>query len=221
MTATEFNRHQTPPSGWIFRQPETGWTAPTPIGSTFSQTVDLIIAMRRKNPAIGAKAKWATDRETVGYELEKFTRKRLGLPEEAAQIPFSRPSLPGQVAQVAADIKRAASGTAVVLDWLRSGGAPVAQELANKRAAVCAECPKNVEGSWFTTAPATLIKETLEARKDLKLETPFDDRLQSCAVCRCLLALKCHTPLEFILARTKPEVMAEFPNFCWIASHDA
>ena len=119
-----------------------------------------------------------------------------------------------------AGLKRAASGTAVVMDWLASGGSAVAQELANKRATVCATCPRNVDGAWYTTAPAELIKKTLEARADLKLETPDDAALKSCDVCKCLNRLKVWTPLEFILNKTKPEIMAEFPSFCWIAKRD-
>lgn len=226
MNVTEFSRHRTPPQGWFYRQPETGWTTPTPIGSTFSQTVALIIAMRKKNPAITAKYNLATNTEAVESELEKYTRKRLGLPE-VSQVPFSErpsPSAHGGAAVAAvgsmAGLKRAAQGTAVVIDWLRSGGNPVAQELANKRGEICVACPKNVTGSWFTTAPAQLIKETLEARKDLKLETPSDANLKSCDVCKCLNRLKIWTPLEFILTKTKPEIMAEFPSNCWIAKRD-
>ena len=98
------------------------------------------------------------------------------------------------------------------MDWLSSGGPPVEQALADKRAAICATCPKNAEGSWYTVAPATLIKETLEARKDLKLETPSDSQLKSCAVCKCLMRLKVWVPLQYITAHTKPEIMAEFPS---------
>lgn len=226
MTATQFNRHQTPPGGWSFRQPETGWTAPTPIASTFDQTVQLIIAHRKKNVAITAKHKLATNPEAVATELEKYTRKRLGLPEAGTPLPFpvshseSSARAAGAVVDSMTGLKRAASGAAVVIDWLKSGGAPVAQELANKRASICVTCPKNVDGAWYTTAPATLIKETLEARKDLKLETPSDAQLKSCDVCLCLMRLKVWTPMEFILNRTKPEVLAEFPSFCWIAKRD-
>ena len=106
------------------------------------------------------------------------------------------------------------------MDWLSSGGPPVEQALADKRAAICATCPKNVEGSWYTVAPATLIKETLEARKDLKLETPSDSQLKSCAVCKCLMRLKVWVPLQYITANTKPEIMAEFPQWCWIYKRD-
>ncbi len=218
-----FNRDRTPAGGWVFRQPQTGWVAPTPIASTFYQTVQLIIAHRKKNPAITAKNNLATNPEAVASELELYTKKRLGLPE-VAPPPFlvsRNPSGFAAAGAAVADLKRAASGTAVVLDWLRSGGAPVAQGLANKRASICAECPENVPGSWFTTAPAQLIKDTLEARKDLKLETPHDDKLKSCSICKCLNRLKVWCPLEHILARTKPEVMAEFPNWCWVRKQDA
>lgn len=226
MTANEFNRHRTPPGGWAFRQASTGWTAPTPISSTFDQTVQLIIKHRKSNPAITAKHKLATNPEAVASELELYTRKRLGLPEKV-QVPFQEPHsqfASGAVGAAGVDaitgLKRAAQGTAVVIDWLTSGGNPVSQELANKRASVCVTCPMNVDGAWYTTAPAELIRKTLEARKDLKLETPHDAALKSCNVCRCLMRLKVWTPLEFILSKTKPEVIAEFPNFCWIAKRD-
>jgi len=75
-------------------------------------------------------------------------------------------------------------------------------------------------GSWYTTAPAELIREALSARADLKLATPFDEQLKSCDVCRCLNKLKVWCPLEHIVKKTKPDVMAEFPRECWIAKHD-
>jgi len=231
MTATEFNRHQIPPSGWIFRQPETGWTAPTPIASTFSQTVDLIIAHRRKNTAVTAKFKLATNRAAVETELEKYTRKRLGLPETAAPLPFpeSRSQSASAVAGAAVaeikHIKRAAQGTAVVIDWLGSGGEPVAQELAEKRAAVCVACPNNQTGDWYVTAPAELLRKAVSSWQSMKgktfaFETAQGDKLKSCQVCRCLMRLKVFVGLDHILAKTKPEVMEELHPNCWIVKKD-
>lgn len=221
----EINTHETPPGGWQFRQSATGWSAPTPIGSTHAQTVELIIRHRLKNPAIVAKHKLSTDPAVVGEELLDFNRLRLGIPKpkpQAQPIPFQPArSLSSNVVAAAVGIKRAAQGSAVVLDWLTSGGAPVAQDLANKRAATCVACPKNVAGSWFTMAAADIIKSAIEARKDLKLETPSDAALKSCDVCKCLLRLKVWCPLSHILNHTKPEVMAEFPREnCWIARRD-
>jgi hypothetical protein len=227
MNESDFNEHKIPPGGWQFYQPETTWRAPNPIANTLTQTTNNLVAMRKKNPAITAKFKLATNVEAAKAEVIKFNRKRLGL-SEVAPVPFSEPhsqfgrvGVAVAVGDSIAGLKRAAQGTAVVIDWLRSGGAPVAQDLAEKRAKVCVACPQNQLGSWYTIAPAQLIKETLEARKDLKLATPFDDKLKSCNVCRCLMALKIWTPLEFILGKTKPEIMAEFPSNCWIAKRDA
>lgn len=188
----------------------------------FGASVDAIRKHRLANPAITAKHGLATDPESIGNELEKYTRLRLGIPEAPAPGPFPHSgSLPSRVSEAVAGVKRAAQGTAVVLDWLQSGGQPVAQELADKRALICIGCPKNVDGAWYTVAPAELIRATLSARSDLKLATPHDEALKSCDVCKCLMRLKVWCPLSFILEKTKPEIMAEFPaNHCWIARKD-
>lgn len=227
MIVTEFSRERTPPNGWMFREPSTGWTAPTPIGSTFSQTVSLIIAMRRKNPAITAKFNLATNPEAVASELEKYTRKRLGLPEEATPPPFleghrsSGSAGARPVANAMAGLKRAAKNTAVPIEWFKQGGMPVSPELANKRASVCIVCPRHEKGEWFTIAAGELIKKTIELRSDLKLETTYDAQLQSCGVCGCLLRAKVHTPLDVILKKSRPDELAEFPSTCWIPKRDA
>lgn len=209
--------------GWQFRQPQFGdWTNKMAmVGKDAS--VKEIIAARKANAAISAKHNLSTDYATVERELEDFQRARGALPPIAPNFFQSGSSrLPSRVLAAAADIKRAAQGTGVVLDWLTSGGMPVAQELANRRAVTCVACPKNVEGSWYTVAPAELIKATLEARKDLKLETPSDAALKSCDVCKCLMRLKVWVPLEHITKNTKPEIMREFPqDICWIARKDA
>ena len=228
MREQDFNEHATPPGGWQFRQPEFGnWTVQSPISKTLNQAVMEVVAGRKKNSALTAKLKLPTIPDAVRTEVIRFNRKRLGLNPDGAPIPFPvshRSFAQEAVGVVAADpmsgLKRAASGTAVVIDWLASGGAPVRQDLADRRAQICVSCPKNVEGAWYTTAPAELIRKTLEARQDLKLETPYDAALKSCDVCKCLMRLKVWTPLEFILSKTKPEIMAEFPAHCWIAKHD-
>ena len=211
--------------GWQFFQPQTGWRNPhAMVGLEASK--NAIRSHRLGNPAITAKHNLSTDPAVIEQELIVYNQMRGALPKPPSPVAptfFQRSSslLPAPVVAAADNIKRAAQGTAVVLDWLQSGGAPVAQELANRRAAVCVACPKNVEGSWYTVAPAELIRATLSARSDLKLETPHDTALKSCDVCRCLMALKVWTPLEFILARTAPNIMAEFPSACWIARKDA
>lgn len=214
------SRTQIPPGGWKFYQPQTGWSIPNPVSVTFNQAVQAIIKHRLANPAVVTKHKLSTDATSVGDELDSYTRARLGIP--AAPLPKQMPRLPllSRVAGDVADIKRAAEGTAVVLDWLSSGGNPVEKDLAEKRASICVNCQFNQEGSWYTVAPAELIKSTLESRKDLNLKTNYDEGLKSCHVCKCLMRLKVWTPLSFILAKTKSEILAEFPVHCWIKTKD-
>jgi hypothetical protein len=211
---SELSRSQTPPGGWVYYQPQTGWHMPNPVSVTFSQAVSLIIKHRLANGAISAKNSLSTNQTVVEEELDTYTRLRLGIPAVPKTIPLR--SLPSLVAGAAAGVKRAAQGTGVIIDWLTSGGAPVDQATADKRAKICVECPKNVEGSWYTVAPAELIRNTLSARSELKLQTPYDESLKSCDVCKCLLRLKAWVPLHFIKDHTPANVMAEFPPNCWI-----
>jgi len=220
--ADTFNRHQFPAGGgWKFRQPQTNWVNPNAMVG-FQASVDAIVKHRKQNPAITTKHQLSTDPVAVGDELETFTRARLGIPKVAPTFFHQSSSrLPSRVVAAAGDIKTAARGTAVLLDWLTSGGAPVEQSLAEARASVCVECPKNVEGSWFTVAPAELIRSTLSARSDLKLQTKYDDRLKSCDVCKCLNRLKPWVPIKHILKGTPSDIMAAFPSQCWIKCESA
>lgn len=216
----DLSHSTTPPGGWIFYQPQTKWWVPSPVSQTFNQAVQLIIRHRLANKAIVLKHKLATDAASVSAELDSYTRTRLNIPPSASPKLTPRQLSLSHVAGAVAEVKRAAQGTAVVIDWLTSGGAPVDKALAEKRASVCVQCTKNVEGKWYTVGPAELIRETLEARSDLKLETPHDANLKSCDVCKCLMRLKVWTPLSFILKGTKPEILAEFPDWCWIKNRD-
>lgn len=186
-------------------------------------SIDAIRKHRLANPAITTKHKLSTAPADIEKELVAFQVARGALPAPVAPTFFQASSsrLPSRVVAAAADIKTAAQGTAVVLDWLTSGGNPVELELATHRAWTCVQCPKNVEGAWYTTAPAELIRATLSARSDLKLETPYDAQLKSCDVCKCLNRLKVWCPLEHIARQTKPAIMEAFPPNCWIALESA
>ena len=49
-----------------------------PLAYTFDATVEEIIQHRKKNPAITAKHKLATDFDEVATELEAFTDETIG-----------------------------------------------------------------------------------------------------------------------------------------------
>ena len=238
MNESDFNEHKTPNGGWQFRQPETKWAVEHPISKTLDGATKDVIAMRHKNKVMTGKYKWPTAYEAVKSEVLRFNRKRLGLSEVGTPAPFrvnrstSRSAEAG--AAVAdrkldsmAGLKRAAAGTAVGLEWLGKGAKTVPQELAEKRAATCVACPKMVGGDWYVTAPAELIKKSIEAWKtmtgnaEFKFETTQGDKLKSCDVCKCLMPLKCFVPLEHIISKTSDEIMGEFPANCWIRKRDA
>src|ERR1017187_2073948 len=170
MSDTQFPNN----GGWKFRQAQTNWENPSAmIGKAAS--VDSIRNHRLSNPAICSKHKLSPAPAVIERELIQFQQLRGALPPEQQPAVFFAPArsrLPARVVAAAGEIRTEAQGAGFLLDWLTSGGAPVAQELANKRAAICVGCPKNVEGSWFLTTAAEVIKSTLAARKDLTLATP-------------------------------------------------
>ena len=219
--------HTFPNGGWAFRQSQTGWVNPMNMVG-FNASIEAIKKHRLANPAIAAKHQLSTNPQMIEQELIAFQRARGALPPEQAPTSFfaqSRSSLPARVQAVAGDIKTAAQGTGVVLDWIQAGGDPVAQPLAEKRASICVACPKNVEGAWYVTGPAELLKAAIEGWQALKgsdfaFETAQGDKLKSCDVCKCLMRLKCFTPLSHILEKSKPEILAAFPGHCWIARKD-
>lgn len=217
----ELNRHTFPSGGgWKFRQVQTGWENPLAMVS-FTESVKEIIKHRKANPAITAKHKLATDFEDVANELEDFTRKRLGMPAKGAG-PFPKPpakALPPSVALAVGGVKKLASGAALLLDWEQSGEPPVAPEVSEARATICAQCPKNSPGdftSWFTKPVSEMLRAKLARLHSMNLTTTNDAKINVCDVCLCPLKLKVHTPLPLILRHLKPETRAELPSHCWI-----
>jgi hypothetical protein len=218
------DRHTFPPGGWQFRQPQSGWSAPTPTSNTFDQQVVAIIKHRTKNPAMVAKNKLSTDFNEVANELEMFNRLRLGIPLESPPsfFPQSRAS---NVQDAAAGtswfrkIVRTGTGIATLGDWLGKGGIPVDQSLANQRAEICSDCPQNKSGdflSLFTKPASDLIRKQLQERKQLSYSTPADDRLHFCEACGCPLLLKVHVPIKEIRSHMKQPELNNLDPRCWI-----
>lgn len=219
----DLNEHQTPNGGWQWYEPSTKWRAPTPIASTLNQTVMLVIAMRKKNPAITAKHKLSTTPEVVKSEVLRFNRKRLGMPEEATPVPFQAPhsiSRSAAGAAVAANwARRTRTGIETLADWLGEGAIPVASELSEQRATVCSDCPQNKSGdlmSLFTKPVSDLLIKQLEERKQLNLSTTKDDLINVCNACGCHLRLKVHVPLSVINGKLKQQERDKLDPRCWI-----
>lgn len=104
--------------------------------------------------------------------------------------------------------------------WIGEGLRPVSPDHSQKRADVCLKCPKNnvntsVE-SIFKGAVASTIQKQIELKNQMKLRVNGEKSLGICDVCHCVLRLKAHVPIKFILENTDEETMKEFPRSCWI-----
>lgn len=221
------SRDNFPPKGWKFTQPETAWHEPK--NSSFNALVTALIRHRRGNPHLIEKHNWATDFEQVALEVEEFNAVRCRnngwfefIQQENAPSPklfLSRFQARKPVAAAGGSIKRVAAGIGALYEWLGSGANPVGRGEAERRAAICATCPKNGKGDWtrFFTGPAVaMIRKQLDIKQDLKLETPYDEVLGVCEACTCELKLKCWVPMEFILSYTTEETKAKLHPDCWI-----
>lgn len=88
----------------------------------------------------------------------------------------------------------------------------VSQEEADRRAYICAGCTRqaNPEGCGSCNKVAKLIIGDVAKRK-----TPYDAKLKSCAICKCVNAVAVHFPMKAIETTDTPEKQAAYPTWCW------
>jgi hypothetical protein len=226
------SRQSFPPGGFIFIQPQTGWQSPS--GATFRQTVEEIIKHRRANPRFALE----TDYSSVERELDAYTCARLhGIRGEEKYVQPDNESkkamapqlsnrqgpvaaVAGTVGAVIRKISRMGAGVGTLVDWFGSGGEPVAHALAAQRAAVCVACPKNrASVSWMEWAKdkvAARIKDQLEVKAEMRLTTPYDNKLGTCSACLCVLELKCWTPVDVIRRHMSKQTESDLAPQCWV-----
>lgn len=220
------NRQKGIPGGFDWNEPKTGWTYRSDV---FTTTRDAIIAHRMANP----QHKLRTDPEHVEWEMEqRYIAKLKAMPggaqwlvPETADSPppvFRIPRSRGEPA--AGALANASQGIGAIKDWLGDGLRSVPQELANKRAAICARCPLNIDGSFWQRmegVAAQAVKLLVQTKNKMRLNTPSDEQLKSCGACDCWNATKVWVPLPHILAHTSKETMANLDKACWILNKDA
>lgn len=147
-------------------------------------------------------------------------------------IPLVRESR-SHVAHAATAFKAAASGTAILTQWLGSGGQPVLRTLAQNRADVCTgrisgnPCRWNLKPGGFIekslAAGAETIKSMLEAKGKIGANVEAEDHLRSCALCWCHLPLKVHVPMNHIIDQTPDDIIQKFKDqadWCWMVTEN-
>lgn len=221
------NRWEHPPGGFQAIQPELGQD--TPFSGSFNFVCDQLGALRRANPFLCERHGLSIDPATIENEVDYYNAMRciaggwtdfviLDAPGAPAGGYVPPPEKKKRVG-VVGGVKHVAAGIAVLLDWLGSGAKPVEAPLAEKRAVICAGCPKNDGGDWkayFTEPVSEKIRVQLEIKNDLQLKTAVDDKLTVCSGCDCPLKLKVWTPLDHVLAHTSDEVKTRLDPRCWV-----
>lgn len=115
-------------------------------------------------------------------------------------------------------IRSTADGIAILHDWLGEGGKPVEPGVAHHRAEICVSCPFNSKEGYlrlFKQAAGEAVKRHLEVKHSAELTTEFDDELNLCTACSCVLLLKIWTPFSHIRAFTSDKQFNRLPSFCW------
>lgn len=122
------------------------------------------------------------------------------------------------------EIKKEVAGAALLKDWLGDGLRHVSQEQADHRSIACVRgadgngCPHNRSAKWWEVhkqAAAGIIKSQMELKARMKISTPLEEHLCMCDVCGCALPLKVHVPTDHIRNHTTPEMLANYPPYCW------
>lgn len=211
------DRYHSPPGGFQFFQPETGWKQTT---WDFEQLVRELQSHRKANPRFNLN----TDTEVIRSEIDTANALRCQSIAGAEHFILNEGVAPPKSLAPATWLRNVVgAGVSLVApalgSWLGKGGIPVARELAEHRAGICARCPKNGRGDltrYFTVPAANQIRKDIEHRNNLKLSTSHDPELGVCEACSCPLQLKVHVTLEDIIEHTTPEIKADLHSDCWI-----
>lgn len=111
--------------------------------------------------------------------------------------------------------------------WILNGSKPVAPEMAEARAVICAMCPMNESADLYESVvgvAARVMRAALRRKHAMKLVTLRDKDLHVCGACGCDLVLKVHAPKEVILGPEEPPFeVRKLPDYfqkldarCWI-----
>jgi hypothetical protein len=99
--------------------------------------------------------------------------------------------------------------------WLKHGGEKVPQAVADSRAAVCADCPQNIDRVDCAGCTLAGIRDLL-VRTVGDVKTASDEKLRVCKVCLCENKAKVWLPIDAIMRSISPEQMTNLPASCWI-----
>jgi len=220
------SRTKWPVGGFQILLPEIGMKAP--ITGSFTEVVNAFAKIVAKNPSLAQKQGWPTTREAQENWLDEREAQRMiaggyfGFVELEGQPPpymggASRNIGGGHVAAVG---DAAMTGLAVYRELFTGKSKPVAREVAEQRAAICAGCPQNntkrTFRERFVAYVAKGLTELVGIMRDMEFVTSHDKQLGTCEACECPLFAKVYTELPTIERNMKPAQRAKLDPRCWI-----
>lgn len=180
----------TPPGGWRYEQPETGYVMRS---GSLRGLVALVRAHREGNGLTVGDPEQDIHEWLCAMHPE-ICRRETAIIEKPG-IGFS--DVQAFVATVTELIKR------------KGDRSFVGKDEAERRASVCITCPhnKSLPGCGPCKGIASLVT--------LNRETSKDDSLKQCAICGCFLATKVHLDRDLIRETQAKDYV--FPDWCWLS----
>jgi hypothetical protein len=186
----------TPPGGWRYRQPETGFWSKA---ITFESLIRSV-AQHRQNNGLRMVAEGF---DTLPQELEDWLCKQM-TPDDQTRLCTggvrSRESIGWR--EIVGFIESNAQ-------FIADGGQQVPQDEAERRASICSTCPLNVNVDG-----CGVCKRTVDEYREKFLHaqpTSYETQLRACGVCGCDLRSIVHFPLKALRAKGDHD----FPDWCW------
>jgi hypothetical protein len=198
------NRKATPPGGFQFIDPDTGFRI---VANNYPNFLRLLDEHREGNGLPLISAPVAEDqccRNLDGAARNQFCEdsETSGRIHEGVQLNMS-------------DILR---GTKTLLRFKVEGSPTVAQAEANRRASICAECPQNVP---FNSPCGGLCDELLGLVEGVVSGRRVErgNELKACGVCHCSLPAKVWLPVDIIRRYESSALTAKYPSpHCWLST---
>lgn len=201
------NRVKCPPGGWAWTDPETdvriATVAHNDLVNKVSDYMDANNIPKLEN--------W---REILDDEICRqngIEDTHCGEPMKPPKIETDRKLSPHDLVNFLRTVRQ----------WAGKGFKFVPTEEAERRAAICSDCPKNVEVPGCTGCQGILayVRDVLNRRANHRGVEPKitsrDNKLKNCEVCGCVLEVKVHLPMD-VATYAKPPGGRAYPEHCWM-----
>lgn len=198
-----------------------------PFSGSFSEAVAWELNFRKKNKALTEKHGWSLDPDAVANDVDTYNAQRMiaGGWLNFVELEGSPPAYTGGAGRSAfaggvAVGESALTGLAVYRELFTGKAKPVAKEEAERRAAICVECPQNnTKRSFkdrFVAYVAKGLTELVGIMRDMEFTTSHDAKLGTCDACECPLFAKCFVDMPTIERNMKTSQRAKLHPKCWI-----